>query len=229
MRPEFVVGAFGASVLVVLALVQAATLLPSCGLRLGPLGDLDFCLAPAELPSPELAAEFERGAALEDRLRGLERRLAALPDCPAPKPVVAHPAPQPEPDRLDSERWRERDASLLEGCWSLASDYSLQDRNTGTVTRVATWEMCFDAEGRGEQRLVQTDGRECTGDVTASFGEDGRLRVNDQANVRCTGGFYIYRRTLICTLEPNGEAACQSRQPKIGGSSRVRITRRESR
>lgn len=235
MRPEFVVGALGASVLFGLALAQAATLLPSCGLRLGPFGDLVFCRAPAAgEASPELAAELERRAALEDRLRGLERRLAGLAACPPPEPVAGPEPPaqaqaEPEPEGLDEKRWREKDISLLEGCWALASNYRLRDRRTGSVTGVATWEMCFDAEGNGDQRLVQTDGRECTGDVSASFGEDGQLGINDPANVRCTGGFHIYRRMMTCTLEPNGEAACESRQPEIGGRSNVRIMRRDSR
>lgn len=229
MRPELAFGAVGAAVLLGLALAQASTLLPSCGLRLGALGDLVFCRSPAAGDaSPELAAELERRAALENRLRGLKRRLAGLPACPPPQPV-AEPEPEPEPEGLDEKQWRERDLAVLEGCWSLASDYTLRNRITGVITRVESWKMCFDDAGRGEQRLVRTDGRECTADAFASFGEDGQLQIDDRTDVQCTGGVRIYRRIMSCTLEPNGQAACVTRQPETGSSSNVRIMRRESR
>ena len=234
MRAEYLIVILGVAGLVGLGLALAVALLPGCGVRLGPLGDLDFCLSRAAAGvSPELEAELERGAALQERVRGLERRLAGLPACsqpppPSPEPVT-EPEPEPDPDVLDAERWDEQDTALLEGCWSLASDYSIVNKETGVATGVDTWEMCFDAEGRGDQRLVYEDGRECTGSVTAAFAEDGQLEVNDDANVECSNGGYIYRRVMTCELEPSGEAACRSSQPEIGsGGTEVRITRRVS-
>ena len=227
MKRGFLIGALGAAALLILSLVQGATLLSSCGLRLGTSDYLNFCRDPAAAgPSPESAAELERRAALEDRLRDLEGDLAGLGACPpAASPA---PEPEPEPEQLDTERWHEQDISLLEGCWSLASDYRLRDSDTGSVVEVESWRMCFDAEGRGDQQLDQSDGATCEGEVTASFDDDGHLRVSDQANVQCTLGYYIYRRVMNCALEPNGEASCQSRQPDRGqGASNVRIVRRE--
>ena len=217
----------GALALLLLSLMQAAALLPSCGLQLETSGYLrfNFCPDPGPAgPSPELAATLQRRATLEDRLHDLERRLAGLPAC---TPVREPPPPPPDPNRLDAERWEGQDIALLEGCWSLASDYSLRNRTTGEVTTVEAWRMCFDAEGRGDQRLARTDGDECTGDVSASFAEDGTLEIRDDANVRCSGGSYIYRREISCTLEPSGEADCETRQPETGRSSNVRIVRRE--
>ena len=222
MRPEALFFAFGALILLFLSLIEAAALLPSCGLRLGSSEYLDFChTAPSQGPSPELAAELERRAALEERLRGLERDLAGLPAC--------RPEPAPKSDRLDANRWQERDLALLEGCWSLASDYRLRDSRSGEVTGVDSWTMCFYEDGRGEQRLVQNDGAACDGEVSASFDDDGQLRISDDGDVQCTGGVVIYRRVMTCDLERNGEAACRSRQPNRGdGFSNVRIVRRES-
>ena len=90
--------------------------------------------------------------------------------------------------------------------------------------------MCFDAEGRGDQELAQSDGATCEGEVTASFDDDGQLRVEDRADIQCTRGYYIYRRAMTCTLEPNGEADCLGRQPELPdrGTTSVRIMRRES-
>ena len=88
--------------------------------------------------------------------------------------------------------------------------------------------MCFDAEGRGEQWLSQTDGTECNGKTTASFTDEGQLQIADDADVQCTGSS-IYRRVMTCELEPDGAAACRSRQPQQGhGYTNVRIVRRES-
>ena len=235
MRTEIAFVSFGVVVLIVLALALAYIALPVCGLRLGSFGTLQFCPLPASGGrSPALAEEAERQAVLKDRLRGLERRLAALPACPLPTPARAEPEtvqpeiaqPEPEPEGLDPERWRERDTALLEGCWSLSSDYSVRNDRTGVVTQVDSWEMCFDAEGRGEQKFRLSDGRECEANVTAEFLDDGRLRINDEDNVQCTRGSYIYRRVIDCELEPNREAACETRQPGRRGTSNVRISGR---
>ena len=221
MRRGVLFGTIGALALLLVSLVQATALLPSCGLRIENSSFLNFCPDPGPAgPSPELAAEHQRRATLEDRLRDLERSLAGLPAC--------RPAPPPDPSRLDAERWEEQDIALLEGCWSLASDYRVRNRTTGAVLEVDSWTMCFDAEGRGEQEFALSDESECAGDVSASFGNDGKLRVNDDADVQCSGNSYIFRRELTCTLEPDGEAACDSHQPETGGTSNVRIMRRES-
>ena len=229
MRTEIAVVSLGVVVLIVLALALAYTVLPVCGVRLGSLGTLQFCpLAASGGLSPALAEEAERQAVLKERLRGLERRLAALPACPPP-PAQAEPEtaqPEPEPEGLDPDRWRERDTALLKGCWALSSDYSVRDDRTGVVTRVDSWEMCFDSEGRGEQKFRLSDGRECEANVAAAFLDDGRLRINDDDNVRCTRGSYIYRRVIDCELEPNREAACESMQPGRRGKSSVRISQR---
>jgi len=231
MKTEIALVAGGVVAVVVLALTLAQAVLPVCGLRFGTFGTLQFCPPPASGgPSPALAREAERRAVLKDRVRGLERRLAALGACPPPEPEPAPPAPEPappepEPGGLDPERWRERDTALLEGCWSLSSDYSLQNVTTGAITQVDSWEMCFDTEGQGEQRFQLSDGDMCQAAVTAEFREDGRLRINDHDDIQCTSSL-IYRRITDCTLQPNGEAACTSRQPGRFGSSNVRISRR---
>ena len=227
MRRGVLFGTLGALILLLVSLVQATALLPSCGLRLENASFLDFCPDPGPTgPSPELAAEHQRRATLEARLRDLERRLAGLPACrPAPPPP---PPPPPDPNRLDAERWAEQDIALLEGCWSLASDHSVRNHQTGETTTVDSLQMCFDAEGNGEQQYVLSDGTECTNNVTAAFTDGGRLRISDLTNVACTDRSYIYQTIHTCTLEPNGEADCAGIQPEINQRSRVRIKRRES-
>ena len=97
------------------------------------------------------------------------------------------------------------------------------------MSDAVSWEMCFDSLGRGDQEIVMSDGATCSEPVTAIFLEDGRLQIDDQGNVHCSDGSYIFQRNITCNLEPGGEAACQSRQPERGDIiSNVRIVRRTS-
>ena len=223
MSKDVIPATLGIALFAGLVLALAVLILPGCGLRLGPLGDLDFC-APARTLSASLGKELERLAVLEARLRGLERRLAELPACRLPPPSEL----LPDPDVLDAEKWDNRDVSVLEGCWALASDYELQDVDTGEVSSVETWTMCFDVQGNGDQHLVMTDGLQCTAESHASFVDDGRLRISDLDDVDCSGEFVIFRRVMECELEPEGEAACISRQTGRVGYSELRITNRVS-
>ena len=209
MRVATILALVGAALLAGLAAWAALLVIPSCGLDLGPLGRLDHCPPASERPA-ELNTEIERQALLTDRLNGLQLQLAMLPDCPPPPPE-----PSPDPDRLDAEKWQESDITLLDGCWSLASDLSFEDIETREVSDAVSWEMCFDSLGRGDQEIVMSDGATCSGPVTASFLEDGRLRIEDHGDVHCSDGFYIYRRIITCELEPGGEAACQSLSPEL--------------
>ena len=227
MRVATILALLGAALLSALAAWAALLIIPACGLDLGPLGRLDRCPPPVER-STELESQIERQALLTDRLNALQLQLAMLPDCPPPPPPPP-PEPPPDPDRLDAEKWQEGDITLLDGCWSLASDLSFEDIDTGEVSDAVSWEMCFDSQGRGHQEIVMSDGATCSEPVTAVFLEDGRLRIEDHGDVHCSDGFYIFRRSITCNLEPGGEAECQSLQPELDDTiSDVRIVRRTS-
>ena len=224
---------FGWLVLAVLVFWVFWLLVAPCALR-GP-GFLAIDACPSSLAS-EIRVETDQRAALEDRVAMLERDLARTGRA-CPQPVALQPPPElnaqleppePDPDALDAEKWEEKDISVLEGCWDLSSDYRLENHDTGEITSVESWEMCFDSHGNGDQQIVMSDGDECAADTLASFVEDGRLQISDLDDVQCTGNFYIYRRIMHCELEPNGEAACISQQPEIGSRSQLRITNRVS-
>ncbi len=218
--------ALGAALFLGLIVVLAALILPTCGVRLGAFGKLDFCPSTSTL-SLDLEKELERLAVLEDRLRGLERHLVRLPACPPHLPLQPppelraelQPPPEPDPDMLDAEKWAQKDLSSLEGCWALASDFSVEDVETHEVTEVASLEMCFDENGNGEKHLVMTDGVECEGEVWATYLESGMLQINDREDIYCTDGSYVYRGIADCELEPNGEAACTGRNPAFEGEA----------
>ncbi len=241
MRSEYAIALLGAAALAGLTFAQAATLLPSCGVLLGSIGVIDFCPRPNDAEETDaIEREADRSRDLAARIRRLERRLAGLPACrpdPAPPPEPPPPPPElpraatppPDPERLDPEKWEDKDVSLLEGCWSLSSDYRLRNTRTRVVTAVDTWEICFDANGRGRQTLVQTDGMRCEGPMRARFRRDGRLRIDDVGDLPCTGNIIVHERRMTCELEAGGEAACVATQEETGSRSNVRITRRASR
>ena len=226
MRVNVAMVTLGAALFPGLIVVLAALILPACGVRLGVFGKLDFCPSTSTL-SWDLEKELEQLAVLEDRLRGLERRLAGLPACPPRLPLEPppelraelQPPPEPDPDMLDAEKWAQKDLTSLEGCWSLASDFSVEDVESHEVTEVASLEMCFDENGNGEKHLVMTDAVECEGEVWATYLESGMLQINDREDIYCTDGSYVYRGIADCELEPNGEAACTGRNPGFEGET----------
>ncbi len=158
MRVPTILALLGTALPCGLAAWAALLIIPACGLD---LGRLDRCPPPTER-STELESEIEHQALLTDQLNNLQLQLAMLPDCPPPETP-------PDPDRLDAEKWQEGDITLLEGCWSLASDYSLQQVDTGAITDVASGEMCFDSHGQGNQELVLTDGATCSNQLPQPF------------------------------------------------------------
>lgn len=183
----------------------AALLLPACA-----VGGLGACPPVPEVASAGRIDDLRaRRAALEAEAAALARRLAALPACVPPVTAAVPPAQDIPPDR-----WARRDIGLLEGCWSLDSDYAMQDR-TGRVVRVESWQMCFGADGRGRQTQVFTDGTRCEGGIDGRFTEAGALQLADRGNVPCSGGHHIIARVGTCTLTPEGRATCENRHPSM--------------
>ena len=141
------------------------------------------------------------------------------PEPPMPEEVAnlppedqAVPDPNAEDEQIGEEDWDEQDISLLDGCWDLATNYSITRTDTGEVFNTENWQMCFDENGYGTQRLAFDEGGlVCEGDVRAQFGQNGQLIVVDQGNVPCNNGTAIDRRILNCQRLPDGTAACETR------------------
>ena len=195
------------------AIGLAALVLPACGIA--PLAWLQTCPRPGPPASTRLDALAERQRALEAEIAGLQRRVAALPACEVPAPVVppepvvtAPPAAAPD---IPRDRWDERDLSVLDGCWNLDSDYAMQDVQTRAISQVSAWQMCFDAAGRGQQTLRFPNGMTCSGPLGSTFNADGNLEIDDIADVACSQGARIFRRISTCSLNREGRADCVSR------------------
>ena len=227
-----------------LFLVGAAWLLLSaCGLTwLGGRPSLIYCVdarAQAAKRWTAILAERQQQEARRDELARLQREIAGLPPCPivvhAEPPVQEPPPEEPlvlgpppkkppppeEPPDLPEDRWREKDISLLDGCWSLVSDYLIRDIETGRTRPVTNWQVCFDESGQGRQTLDLSDGTRCTARVNAHFEGAEALRIDDLDNVPCSDGSFIYRRENTCSRISDDRAQCFSYPPKSGVRARV--------
>ncbi len=166
------------------------------------------------------AAEDSRGAELRTLLATLTdavgRRqlqcpvpMAAAP-APAPAPAPAVPAPPPPPRAdLPQEKWDERDLSMLEGCWTLASSMMVSNDNTGQSSPIASWRQCFDGHGAGRQTMVLRDGRRCEGPLGAVFTPESLLRVSEPS--ACRGTVAITPTVRTCRRTSDTEAVCEGR------------------
>ena len=226
-----------ASCLLGLVGFSAFLILGVCGV-LSPLSTWGLSVCPAvasDASDSRLEAALGRQAVLEAQVSDLEVRLARL-EChpPEPPPPPPPPAPEPEPEPepepvggMDAEQWEEQDIQMLEGCWALDSNYRLRDKDTGAISTVSSWNMCFDANGIGNQTLRFDDGTTCRSGTSARFNSVGQLEIRDDANVHCSDQSYIYKRIMTCDHQSDGTASCQSTQPELGSrSTEVRIRSR---
>jgi hypothetical protein len=152
-----------------------------------------------------------------------EEVVAAEPPAARPPDLRPPPPPPPPPDEgIDEDRWRDRDVSLLEGCWNLDSDYTMVDGRTGAPRPVTSWTMCFDASGVGRETQSFAGGARCEGPVRGRFVGD-RLEIDEMQDVPCSDGTRITRRRSRCSLVPGGRAACENFHPAIPDSPPVDI------
>jgi hypothetical protein len=186
-----------------------------------------------EPPSPEMPPEEETAEdppPVEPEPPPVEDAAEEEPPVPEPPldeepPAVPEPpetTPQP-PEPPDAEAGEadddlpvpedgldERDLSMLEGCWNLASDYRITSPATGESAATESWQMCFDDRGRGTQTLAFENGVNCEGRVQAQFEPDGSLRIVDLGNVPCDNGLSIVQRVVECSRE-GGSVDCTTR------------------
>ena len=208
-------GLWAALTLLLVVLFLLAT--RACGLSLfGGAVNLTWCALPTTADPSQIVFEQERlrERTLEDRLEQVRLRLVNAPPCPSPPEVEIAEAPPP-PD-IPEEPWQDQDLDVLEGCWQRISNLVIDDVDTGEIHAVRDWQMCFDADGTGEQRLEFENGAVCSGPIDAEFLPDGRLLIRDREDVPCDDNRGIYAHIAECSRLPDGTAECTSSQPEIG-------------
>ncbi len=155
-----------------------------------------------------LAAEVERGRALDDTARQLELQLVqARIAC-----IAATPPPLPK------DRWLGKDLSILAGCWSLGRDtQTLVLNDTGKEERctVKTGTICFSADGTGtREQATECGGKRfsvCKAGIKARFTEAGALET-EQPDVKCepaTITWHSNPNRLTCKRVDDGTALCR--------------------
>lgn len=204
-------------------------LLSACGVRVFLWPDLvGSC-------EPETRAELDRNndvlfmqqeqSYLLAEIRLLERTLAAQicePD--------SNQSATLNEDGIDEDAWIRQDLTALEGCWELdGQDFIVRNVETNVTTSYNVWEICFDADGDGQQTLSAESGQTCEGGNRATFEGDEKLRISDLAPVQCSDDSVIFRRETVCSLTAEGRAECLLSQPDDprGGQSNVRLRRKE--
>lgn len=210
-----------AGLLTVVFLAVAVVLLTACGVKLPfGLGEIGLCTGDHLVADRQLTIAFERQNVLRRHVADLEAALYAQ-TCEDVSGEAGASVPE-----IDVEAWEDRDVGLLEGCWMLDSDYRLADVDTGAISKVDAWEMCFDSDGNGSQTLKFDDGTQCrSSQVTAAFDDDGNLVMSDNTNVSCEDKWFIYERTMICVLDAARSASCVSSQEETGSRTPVRLHR----
>lgn len=220
-----------AGTLLVLGVAMAGYLvLQACAIAL-PFGMhwQGFCHTPVALAAEaELAVLTERNARLRQEIALAERELG-LAQCEIRRPLIEPPIPtempRAESGGIDADAWRSGDVSLLEGCWTLNSNYQVTNVQTGVVSTFDEWTMCFDAEGGGSQTMAATNGTTCSGSVNGNFDASGRLAMTEPGNLQCSDNTFIYQRNLACTLSASGLASCEVVQPELNRRSTVQLRR----
>ena len=128
-----------------------------------------------------------------------------LPD-PPPEPQVVEAPPLED---IPEDAWNNRDVSFLEGCWTLISPQTVQDRRR--TRPIGDWRICFDQGGNGQQSLAIADGEFCQGAVRADFAGN-ELSLTSIGDLRCRRGT-IPQILQDCTRLADGTAECIGRQP----------------
>jgi hypothetical protein len=174
---------------------------------------------PVHDPLPDLRRDVDTARDQEARLK---TTLAALRDdlakrltqCKPPDPPKL-PDP-PKPPALPQDRWKERDLSILEGCWLLGRDTpaTMRQDNAPSLQGVQrAGRLCFDRAGHGTYEAVaEFPGKprlQCKATITAAFQPDETVRVQ-KPQVTCTDGQTRWNvDTLNCRRVDDNVAICR--------------------
>jgi hypothetical protein len=169
---------------------------------------------------PPLELPTERGP-----LRPQQTAMLKTPPPPPPPPKqeppkqeAAKPPPKQDPKPLDSERWNNKDLSLLKGCWKLGKetqgDLGTGRRGRSEICQVHTGTICFDDNGSGQRDETATcpsaGGLRCRAPVRAAFGP-GTLNTT-QPNVVCSNAAVTWvgpQNALTCRRVSDSLALCR--------------------
>ena len=203
--------------------VVALTITPACLLVFGYNLSFGSCGLNKDKLSNETSLTTQNKN-LEAEIFYLEKKLLTI-DCTSTK-VSALPE-QVQPQDINIQEWKSGKISTLKNCWKLTGDqYEIEDVNTGSITTFHNWELCFDENGAGNQKLVSTS-INCSGNITAKFNDDGSLQILDETDVNCSNQSIIFRREMKCTLNLAGRAKCGAYQPGQGrGGSSFELVRK---
>lgn len=217
-------------VLVGIVVILGALILPTCSLRFSATATtLGWC--PNQLQEDEtLTSIWDKNGELKRLILERERELAAL-QCSQQHTSISNPLLTDtatltlSAETIDRNRWESQEIDLLDGCWVLDSFFSTVNRQTGHRSNYNHWQMCFDTHGVGIEEMKSDSGNTCKGDVTAFFGTDGLLQIEEPKDLSCSDGATIFRMVSRCSLDDDNIANCMVSQPATGGSTNATFRR----
>lgn len=182
-------------------------LLRACGVAWplgGEIGGYRYC-RPAVAT---LAAEVERGRALDDAARQLELKLvqhrtACLANAPPPLP---------------RDRWQGKDLAILAGCWTLGKDTQtlvVNENGKQEHCTVRAGTVCFGSDGTGTREQTTDCGTQrfsvCKAPIKARFTDAGALET-EQPETKCepaTITWHSAPNRMTCKRVDDGGALCR--------------------
>lgn len=124
-----------------------------------------------------------------------------------------------EPAPLPSDRWANKDLSILKGCWVLGRDTRSWRGDIGSPERednctIKASRMCFDANGRGQTEMTTVcplaGAIYCARPITAQFANEGTFTATSPST-QCQRGTLTHwqHETISCRRVDDYHAMCK--------------------
>lgn len=195
----------GTAALLLLTALTAALVLQACSLRLPFLSGWIGSCPQSGTPDARPAVDLPERQALQAQIAELELQILAKQCRPA---APARPG--------------------LAGCWNVtAPNYTVRDEASRLIAGFSDWRICLGPDGTGTEVMRNIDGSQCEGPITGVQNETGAIRFDETADMTCSNGYSIFRRTLDCATGENGLARCSAYQPRSDHSVDVIMRRAE--
>jgi len=197
-----------------LLLAGGFVLLRACDLAIFPLYGQKYCVAPR---SDAMEAERARRTQLQAELQQAELTFAQKPICAPPPPLGSEPLPEPLPlPRPEQQAQPEplrapQNLADLKGCWESERgdmEITTDDAERRPIGKVRKC-FCFGASGRGQLKVLYTNGVKCRAPLTARL-RNGKLSMSYPSFACLSGGknYGLVPAAIECENDENDVGAC---------------------
>jgi len=107
---------------------------------------------------------------------------------------------------LPEDQWDAGNLGMLKGCWHLTTNVTLYDTVTNQPYPIATWVICFDDHGIGQQTVTYQSSENCEGPVRASFDANHQMVIAEPTE--CSGSRSVVIGHWNCNRTSDSQASC---------------------